>query len=52
MQYPLSSSTHSQLLIALDELAQSQRTSRKLLVCNFAAEGRELLRALSLAQRG
>ncbi len=52
MQYPLSSSTHSQLLIALDELAQSQRTSRKLLVCNYAAEGRELLRALSLAQRG
>ncbi len=52
MQYPLSSSTFSQLLVSLDELAQSQRTSRKLLVCNFAAEGRELLRALSLARRG
>ena len=52
MQYPLSSSTFSQLLIALDELAHSQRTSRKLLVCNYAAEGRELLRALSLARRG
>lgn len=52
MQLPLNSSTHPNLLIALDELAQSQRTSRKLLVCNYAAEGRELLRALSLAQRG
>ncbi len=52
MQSPLSSSHFSQLLIALDELAHSQRTTRKLLVCNYAAEGRELLRALSLARRG
>jgi RecB family exonuclease len=53
MQYgPLSSSHVPQLLIALDELAQSQRTTRKLLVCSYAAEGRELLRSLSLAGRG
>ena len=52
MQLPLSSSTHPNLLIALDELAHSQRTSRKLLVCNYAAEGRELLRALSMARSG
>src|ERR671919_1522777 len=52
MQSPLSSSHYAQLLIALDELAQSQRTSRKLLVCSYAAEGRELLRALGLTRRG
>ncbi|HEY0672914.1 MAG TPA: PD-(D/E)XK nuclease family protein [Longimicrobiales bacterium] len=52
MQFPLEAARHAQLLIALDELAQSQRTTRKLLVCSYAAEGRELLRALGLARRG
>ena len=52
MQLPLSPAHYSHLLIALDELAQRQRTTRKLLVCSYAAEGRELLRALSLARRG
>ena len=52
MQYPLDAAQFPQLLIALDELAQSQRTTRKILVCSYAAEGRELLRALSLAKRG
>jgi hypothetical protein len=52
MQSPLSPSHVPQILIALDELAQSQRTTRKLLVCSYAAEGRELLRALGLARRG
>ena len=51
MQHPLDAAQFSQLLITLDELAQSQRTTRKLLVCSYAAEGRELLRALSLAKR-
>ena len=52
MQLPLDPAHFPQLLIALDELAQSQRTTRKLLVCSYAAEGRELLRALGLAKRG
>ncbi len=52
MQLPLDVARHSQLLVSLDELAQRQRTTRKLLVCSSAAEGRELLRALSLARRG
>src|SRR5687767_15221765 len=51
MQYPLGAAQFPQILIDLDELAQSQRTSRKLLVCSFAAEGREILRALGLARR-
>ena len=45
----LSQKQFSQLLLSLDELAQNQRTTRKLLVCSFAAEGRELLRSLSRA---
>src|SRR5688572_23762331 len=53
MQFrPLSAAQFSQLTIALDELAQSQRTTRKLLVCSFSAEGRELIRALGKAGRG
>lgn len=47
----LDPATHSHLLIHLDELAQSQRTARKILVCGYTAEGRELLRALALAGR-
>jgi RecB family exonuclease len=43
---------HSQLLFSLDELAQRQRTARKILVCSYAAEGREMLRAVALAGRG
>lgn len=53
MQLPvLDPSRHSQILLSLDELAQRQRTARKLLVCSYAAEGRELLRSLALAGRG
>ena len=53
MQLPgLDATQHSQLLLSLDELAQRQRTARKLLVCSYAAEGRELLRALALTGRG
>lgn len=48
----LDASSHSQVLLSLDELAQRQRTARKLLVCSYGAEGRELLRALALAGRG
>lgn len=53
MQLPgLDPTQYSQLLNSLDELAQRQRTARKILVCGYTAEGRELLRALSLAGRG
>lgn len=53
MQLPaLDPSRYSQLLLSLDDLAQSQRTARKILVCGYTAEGRELLRALALAGRG
>jgi RecB family exonuclease len=55
MQYPLSAAHFPQLLIDLDELAQNElaqkRITRKLLVCSYAAEGREILRALGLARR-
>src|SRR3990170_2149248 len=53
MQLPsLDPARYSQILLSLDELAQRQRTARKLLVCSYGAEGRELLRALALAERG
>lgn len=52
MQFELDPSKRSQILLSLDELAQRQRTARKLLVCSYSAEGRELLRALGLARRG
>jgi ATP-dependent helicase/nuclease subunit B len=48
----LDASSYSQILLSLDELAQRQRTARKLLVCSYGAEGRELLRALALAGHG
>ncbi|HUP89143.1 MAG TPA: PD-(D/E)XK nuclease family protein [Longimicrobiales bacterium] len=43
---------YAQILLSLDELAQRQRTARKIFVCGYTAEGRELLRALALAGRG
>ena len=49
---PLNASRYSQILQSLDELAQRQRTARKLLVCSYSAEGREMLRSLALAGRG
>src|SRR5512138_1544100 len=49
---PLDPTRYSQILLSLDEFAQRQRTARKLLVCSYAAEGREMLRALALAGRG
>src|SRR5688572_10049784 len=49
---PLDPTRHSQLLLSLDELAQRQRTARKILVCGYTAEGREILRAMALAGRG
>lgn len=53
MQLPILDPTrYSQLLLSLDELAQRQRTARKILVCGYTAEGREMLRALALAGRG
>src|SRR5438067_11159733 len=53
MQLPsLDPTRHSQIILSLDELAQRQRTARKLLVCSYSAEGRELLRGLALAGRG
>lgn len=53
MQLPaLDPSRYSQILLSLDELAQQQRTARKILVCGYTAEGREMLRALALAGRG
>ncbi|MGQ0815271.1 MAG: PD-(D/E)XK nuclease family protein [Gemmatimonadota bacterium] len=53
MQVPaLDPNRYSQLLLSLDELAQRQRTARKILVCSYTAEGRELLRGLALAGRG
>lgn len=52
MQSPLDPQRYSTILLGLDELAQRQRTARKILVCGYGAEGRELLRALTLAERG
>ena len=53
MQLPaLDPARHSALVLSLDELAQRQRTARKILVCSYTAEGRELLRAVALAGRG
>src|SRR5205085_7532687 len=53
MQLPVLDPTrYSQLLLSLDELAQRQRTARKIVVCGYTAEGREMLRALALAGRG
>lgn len=46
---PLDAAQYPQLLLSLNGLAQSQRTARKILVCSYTAEGRELLRALSLS---